>query len=611
MILVGLRRVMQVQKIHFASGKLCDMTENKASKAELDAWKKKHMIEENLTNLKLYAKARKGKPMSNEHVVQTTCMALSVTSGKTQTYGMWMASNLYVREAIRYYKTLYEYHDGGSRGAAAPLPSFVGIGTSFEGPENRILALNQYRWNDTMALAKQYRRLNNFAVSEIYSRHLLEAAARVFGPTSMHTAGVLFELVMLYFAMRDNDGIFQVFAHFDRLFGNVEYKTVAADRLLSGVDNFVSLRRRLVMRKLHVRLDQHYAEDSAEAKAMTVQEVDALLAAWDECSAYKPNGGDWKNYIILAAQALLATRQFDRLIAFHKGERQKFRKAFAADVGGISGLDSHWFCTSSSMNLLRQADPIDAKSYRIIELQQKLHVLMSEPGQYFILTDMQRRSDGSNVSKSRPEFDRKAFGDHDATTVLDKIGSEIVHVPEYKQRLYEFDALIKAASGSLEFRLDFGGIENEREMIRLEFELDKFAAQSCPTMVSNLNQTRSTMAAAASKFEQEVLVEGKCMRKSGGQMEQTLLHSIRDAKTSAHKPHCAWSGCGKTDPDAGPSILRRCGACRTVMYCSVECSKSNWVHHKSACKAAQAATSPAATSPVAAQTTEHKGDSKS
>lgn len=45
---------------------------------------------------------------------------------------------------------------------------------------------------------------------------------------------------------------------------------------------------------------------------------------------------------------------------------------------------------------------------------------------------------------------------------------------------------------------------------------------------------------------------------------------------------CAAPGCGVT---AG---LRRCSGCRTVRYCSMECSRAHWQEHKADCRRAQA-----------------------
>ena len=51
---------------------------------------------------------------------------------------------------------------------------------------------------------------------------------------------------------------------------------------------------------------------------------------------------------------------------------------------------------------------------------------------------------------------------------------------------------------------------------------------------------------------------------------------------------CAAHGCGAT------SGLRRCGACRTVRYCSEACSHSHWRQHKAECRRLQAARAQAA-----------------
>ena len=55
---------------------------------------------------------------------------------------------------------------------------------------------------------------------------------------------------------------------------------------------------------------------------------------------------------------------------------------------------------------------------------------------------------------------------------------------------------------------------------------------------------------------------------------------------------CALEGCGARE--AHPQLFKRCGGCKTVVYCSKECQLADWPAHKAACKAARKAAAQAA-----------------
>jgi len=69
---------------------------------------------------------------------------------------------------------------------------------------------------------------------------------------------------------------------------------------------------------------------------------------------------------------------------------------------------------------------------------------------------------------------------------------------------------------------------------------------------------------------------------SSSQSQSSSSHSISSQQ-------CQYSQC-KNDSNSqtsAPRKLLQCGGCRSVSYCSVECQKSDWPHHKLPCKATQ------------------------
>jgi tetratricopeptide (TPR) repeat protein len=62
------------------------------------------------------------------------------------------------------------------------------------------------------------------------------------------------------------------------------------------------------------------------------------------------------------------------------------------------------------------------------------------------------------------------------------------------------------------------------------------------------------------------------------QLEQMMLGGAGHEKS---KYGCM--KCGKPDKINGVK-LRKCGACKQIFYCSVECQEADWVNHKASCK---------------------------
>ncbi|EPR61159.1 MYND finger domain-containing protein [Toxoplasma gondii TgCatPRC2] len=61
------------------------------------------------------------------------------------------------------------------------------------------------------------------------------------------------------------------------------------------------------------------------------------------------------------------------------------------------------------------------------------------------------------------------------------------------------------------------------------------------------------------------------------------------APASTEKKHKQCGNCGKEEPAASPENpspmrLKRCGGCGEAFYCSAECQRADWRHHKRVCK---------------------------
>ncbi|PFH34085.1 MYND finger domain-containing protein [Besnoitia besnoiti] len=70
--------------------------------------------------------------------------------------------------------------------------------------------------------------------------------------------------------------------------------------------------------------------------------------------------------------------------------------------------------------------------------------------------------------------------------------------------------------------------------------------------------------------------------------QQAAAAASQAALANKNKEHVC-GNCGKKETPAGeasenPVKLKRCGACGEVYYCSAECQKQDWRHHKRVCK---------------------------
>ena len=87
---------------------------------------------------------------------------------------------------------------------------------------------------------------------------------------------------------------------------------------------------------------------------------------------------------------------------------------------------------------------------------------------------------------------------------------------------------------------------------------------------------------------------GTCRVSSGGTAVATSAETLGQPTAPQRTPLppaprvCAAHGCGAT------TGLRRCGGCRAVRYCSVECSRAHWRAHKAECHRLQAEAAAAA-----------------
>jgi hypothetical protein len=73
--------------------------------------------------------------------------------------------------------------------------------------------------------------------------------------------------------------------------------------------------------------------------------------------------------------------------------------------------------------------------------------------------------------------------------------------------------------------------------------------------------------------------------------QSTLTRTAAEADLAAGRlQQCALAGCAASESHV--SQFKRCGACRTVVYCCREHQVADWPSHKAACKAAQKAVDP-------------------
>ena len=72
-----------------------------------------------------------------------------------------------------------------------------------------------------------------------------------------------------------------------------------------------------------------------------------------------------------------------------------------------------------------------------------------------------------------------------------------------------------------------------------------------------------------------------------GRQEQQICAAAEAEVAAGRLQQCALAGCAA--PESHASQFKRCGACRTVCYCSREHQLEDWPSHKAACKAARKA----------------------